>query len=32
LLWADDKATIATVTREFVLVCLEDQNDDSAAA
>ena len=32
LLWADNGSTIATITREFVSICLEDRDGDSAAA
>ena len=32
LLWADNGSKIATVTREFVSICLEDRDGDSAAA
>ena len=32
LLWADAETSIATITREFVAVCLEEQSGDSAAA
>ena len=32
LLWADAETSVATITREFVAVCLEGQGGDSAAA
>ena len=32
VLWADAETSISTITREFVAVCLEEQNGDSAAA
>ena len=32
LLWADAETSIVTITREFVNVCLEEQDSDSAAA
>ena len=32
LLWADAETSVATITREFVAVCLEEQGGDSAAA
>ena len=32
LLWASDDTAMSTITREFVAVCLEEQDDDSAAA
>lgn len=32
LLWAAAEASIATITREFVAVCLEERDGDSAAA
>ena len=32
LLWVNAETSIATITREFVAVCLEEQDDDSAAA
>lgn len=32
MLWVDAKTSIATITREFVAVCLEEQDGDSAAA
>ncbi len=32
LLWADAETSIAKITREFLAVCLEEQDGDSAAA
>ena len=32
LLWVDDETSITTITPDFVAVCLEEQNGDSAAA
>ena len=32
LLWVDDETSITIITRDFVAVCLEEQNGDSAAA
>ena len=32
LLWVDAETPITIITREFVAVCLEDQDGDSAAA
>ena len=32
LLWVDDETAITIITRDFVAVCLEEQNGDSAAA
>ena len=32
LLWTDAETSVATITREFVAVCLEEQGGDSAAA
>ena len=32
LLWVDDETSITIITRDFVAVCLEEQNEDIAAA
>ena len=32
LLWVDDETSITIITRNFVAVCLEEQNEDIAAA
>ena len=32
LLWVDDETSITIIARDFVAVCLEEQNGDSAAA
>ena len=32
LLWVDAETSIAAITREFVALCLEQQDGDSAAA
>ena len=32
LLWVDNETSITIITRDFVAVCLEEQDDDSAAA
>ena len=32
LLWVGDETSITIITRDFVALCLEEQNGDSAAA